>query len=398
MYSFLGKYSIDSLKLFIPLEFCKITDNRLTDNYISVHEKSLVSFVNNEAGADEIEIDNTYFKAKAIPINENGIHTKFLIMKMFVNKAGEQKPHLIILLNSKTLKENYFHGISATTIKRVFQYLMSLKVFQISFDDFLEHSKCSDIDFKIDEIAKDYNTVLKTIVEKIETSKVYSKSYKGHKAYNQKYNKGITFGDRSQATANYPFYKIYVKCLELEKNRRKLEATKKGITQAEMEQAIKQDAFYNTYLKHYAEDTRFYYILRAEFTLKNKEAIKNFLGCDNTLKWILRCKQKAIESAIQKVWECHISKIKTVKGDNTLTPTDRIIFNQLQYINILQPNLPYIKILDIVLQNLSATERSRMKAKFENIYFMHFSQEEKEKKIKEQKITKKLLHKFGYIS
>lgn len=396
MFDFIGKYSIDSLKLFIPLEYCKIIDNRLTDNYISVHEKSLLKLLDNKS--DEIEIDSSYFKQKAIPINENGIHTKFLIMQMFSDSRGGQTPNLIILLNSKTLKENYFQGITKSNIETVYNYLMELKVFEISFDDFLNNAKCSDMDIKTDVIAKDYHNILRTIVDKVDITKTYSKSFKGYKAFNKKYNKGISFGDRSQSTESYPFFKIYVKCLELEKHKRKLEATGKGIKIEEMEKAIEKDAFFNTYLKEHAKDNRFYSLLRAEFTLKNKKAIEKYLFCDNKLINVLEVDQKTLKKAIQSVWQTHISKINVVRGSNALSPTDRLIFNQLQYINILQPNLPFITILDIVLQNLTGTERNRAKNKFENIYFMHFSEDEKEKKIIEQKDSRQVLHIFGYIA
>jgi len=396
MFSFIGKYSIDSLKLFIPIEFCKILDNRLTDNYVSVHEKTLLDLLDYKT--DEIDIDSTFFKAKAIPFDENGIKTKFLIMKMFSDSEGNQTEHLVILINSKTLKQNYFEGISKKTIKAVYTYVMSLNVFEISYKDFINESKCSDVDFKTDTIDKNYIETLAGIKERIEKTKVYSKSYKGHKVFNKKYNKGIAFGIREQSTESYPFFKIYVKCLELEKNRRKLEATKKNITEKQIQLAIEQDAFFHAYLKEIAKDNRFYYILRAEFTLKNKKSIYKFLCDDNRLKTLLECKQSDVKKAIQKVWQIHITKINLVSTSNVLSPTDKIIFNQLQYINILQPNLPFVTILDIVLQNLKGTEKSRAKKKFTNIYFMHFSEEEKLRKIEEQKTTKQILHLFGYIS
>jgi hypothetical protein len=272
-----------------------------------VNEKTLLEY-------GSLEIDNTFFKAKAIPFNDNGIKTKFLIQKYFYSQSADQKDFLVILLNAKTLKQRYFEGITKNNILEVYKYIIMLNIINIRYTDFLKFAKVSDLDIKVDFLVQDQKIFYDLLQKDIEENKKSNIVGRGYKRFNSKDNRGIEFSTRQLATENIPYFKIYEKKTEL--------YTK------ELKDTSKINKFYSLYCKDFAKHKDSYKVQRAELTLKNKKAVCHFLNIeDNTLELVLNTKQKKFQEVFQKVKSLHITTLPKLKEESILTPTQILFFN-----------------------------------------------------------------------
>ena len=173
--------SIDSVRLKINTGFVDFT------------EKGVSTLVNMKGTFDVTtgEITEDEFKRNAFEIKENGILSRLLVrnIQLGFNEGAHKSEVLEIFISSKMLKGKYLKGITQETIRDIYDYLMSLELFHIYYDKFLENSTCTDIDFKTDrnnmppDKAQEFFKYL---------------SIQGGELHNQKGNKGLSYSHRAR--------------------------------------------------------------------------------------------------------------------------------------------------------------------------------------------------------
>lgn len=257
--------SIDSLRIRIPKEKIKILNNSFFSSRIIVNETS-----------GEVEgyskLKNPHF------LDEIKTHLFFEDIKTTIR--GCASPFLVILLNSKHLKENYFKGLTKNTIKEAYEYILSLELVDFTFDTFLS-AECTDVDFKRDFFIdnSNFNILKKRLIEDTPKSAVLNKGYKNH-------DTSLSWSERRKASPANPFCKLYQKSIEL--------------TQS------KTLDFYTKYLSSYEIKD----LTRIEVTIKNKKHFKQ-LGIESTsLNNLIQLSEKTKENILEKLMNKHIQKRK----------------------------------------------------------------------------------------
>lgn len=129
-------FGVDSATLTIPLSKVEFPDSWLS---------SEVATVNLQTGEarDIREASNEYIK-------DRGISTRYQVQKRaFVPNTNSQIDVLRITINAKQLGARYLEGITATNVARVYEYIISQGLVNLSLDDFLA-GWVTDCDFKLD--------------------------------------------------------------------------------------------------------------------------------------------------------------------------------------------------------------------------------------------------------
>jgi hypothetical protein len=286
----LGKISIDSLKIRLPIDQIQIIDEGVKSKWILVNEKTG-------------DIDETYFKENSFKVSNNGISVRYGIEHQQTSKQKIQQ-FLIILLPSKILCNRYFEGFTSDNINTVYNTLISHKVVEFSLKSFL-NAECTDVDFKQDSIldAKTYQSSISKIKELAKPSK---KKSQGYLHFNKADNKGIEFSDRR--TTSYqsnPYFKIYHKEVELTNNS-------------------------EIFARNYLEQIDFADLVRFECTIKNKKHFR-YLGIEDTrlqnlLELTPEIKKTIMSSIIKKHLEPRTNTQKEVEG---LKITEQMHYNNI---------------------------------------------------------------------
>jgi|APGre2960657404_1045060.scaffolds.fasta_scaffold40538_2 hypothetical protein len=282
----INTWSIDSLRVRIPMKECTIVDNDLN---------AIFHTINSHTG----EILETKLNSKSNR-TETGISTHFHLTKEY-NNSNVLESHIVILLNAKALKEQYFTGINDKTLNNLYQYIQGLNVVSFSFKAF-KQAQCTDIDIKKD-IQCDKQTMLKAF-------KVIKENAKAHKEKNIGLNKGsndkmLSFNDRKNTNfLKAPFLKIYDKTTELKEN---------------------SIDFMLSNLKQVPND-----LWRIEYTIKNKKHL-NKLNIPNTLGEIAKVKQDCFEAGYQTTLRACLNKrIREIRETSTaIQPKDIILTNSV---------------------------------------------------------------------
>ena len=108
----IGQFSIDSLKLKIPLCEVKITNPTLTDKF------ALTNMTTGDAP------DEAQWKQQAQQGSRTkGISTYYSINDL-LSRFGAQQKYLVILVNSKLLTESYLQGISTSSLRKVYDAII----------------------------------------------------------------------------------------------------------------------------------------------------------------------------------------------------------------------------------------------------------------------------------
>lgn len=320
--------SIDSFKIRIPIEQVEILKQEIS---------STKSLVNNLTGEVERE-----FKERSYKVERDGIRLKFALESQ-VNSKQVVKDYLVILINSKLLQERYFEGITSDTIETIYLRLMAEQVVQFSYDTFLA-GEVTDVDYKKDVSNEDFGTSIKLMVN---YAKEHKQVNKGCNSFNQKTNKGIEFGSRKTATADYPYLKLYHKGLELIYN---------------------SNLFYDRYLKDTGVELQ--NMIRIETTVKNKKHFRKH-GIDCTkLNTVINLSQEQLEEIIQSTISKHLNKRKVVitKNRDELTPTEQIFLNTIyQFMDL---GLNYLTIRHNLTANMSNEKKAkrRQQNKLDELY------------------------------
>jgi len=320
----IGSWSIDSLKVRIPLSRVRILDESINEIIARVSERTgevLESKENTKASRDEKGIKTTF------SIEQRA--TKF-----------DTIPYLIILVNAKQIGSQYFEGITTHNILELHKYLMSLNIAQFSLKELLR-SECTDIDIKKDFEAGDER--MKEVFKAMKDNATPSEDYdKGCKLFWQKDNKGLQFNKRE--TTKYltaPFLKIYSKTLDL-----------KG----------KSNIFAMAYLDTIPQD-----LWRMEYTIKNKKHLQAF-EIGNTFADLLNLSQEQLEAISQKSLKAVLEKrIKPLMelADN-IPAKDLIMVNML--IMLLDSGHQWSIIKKQVLGSLQGNNKSKKGKLLEDLF------------------------------
>ena len=108
-----NRIAVDSLKVRMPLRDAEVLDEAIFGKRYVI-----------EASSGNIERE---FDANKTSHKENGITVSFGIEKQ-VTDAQKVRDYLVILFNSKALKENYFDGITSDNLRKVYDYIISLNL------------------------------------------------------------------------------------------------------------------------------------------------------------------------------------------------------------------------------------------------------------------------------
>lgn len=336
---------IDSLKIRIPLSLVSIKDFSLNNHYSKVC-------------VDNGEINDTY-QAKR-ELKEYSISrtakVKLGIEKRYTTQ-GQNEECLVILLNSKFLRERYFQGIHFDLIKDVYSDLISLNVFDVDFDTFVR-SECTDIDFKFDEFMSQYtwNSLLSEFMSTTIPSAQLDKGYNRFKpSKKDEFNNGLQYNKRATATKSRPFLKLYWKGGELLSN---------------------SSEFFEEHLSKISKD-QVKEIVRIETTIRNKEHAK-YVGIESTtLLSLLSLTEATKEKMFNRIISKHLHKptreivIEKSKDSALLSPTEQVEYNAIMSL-MSYTKLTAQDVIDTLLQGIeSKVARSRKKTSLLEIYERH---------------------------
>lgn len=176
---------LDSFKLLIPFDRCEVL-YKVTALVQSVY----------------LSTGELYGEAKTQPYTHKqmGVDTHYGIVKLFGSSF------VYILVNSKLLKQHYFHSINAITRDFIYQEIIKQRVVNVDYDVFLD-SILTDIDVKSDfemHTKEFYNFCA-----------VRKKEFVYPKFYSSRPNIGLEYVKRHSATPSQPYVKYYSKHAEL---------------------------------------------------------------------------------------------------------------------------------------------------------------------------------------
>ena len=272
-------WAIDSLKVRLPLSKVKILNDSLSEMILYVSQST--GDILDEKERKKIEVGET---SKGIKIT----FSKEIQAGQYVAQAGERKgsiEYFIMLINAKALEDEYFTGITETTIVKLYEYLMKSEAVYFPLQ-LLDEFECTDIDFKKDYFQEPsiQHQALQNMHGRAISSPAHGKGVKElfkNKIQGTNYVTGIMFNERKTATQKAPFFKIYSKTNNLQ------DTGKKGSNIFAMA-CLNGDIPQNLY--------------RNEFTIKDKKHLARY-GIGNTLKDLLQLSQEQIEAmytSIQK--------------------------------------------------------------------------------------------------
>jgi hypothetical protein len=337
----LGKPSIDSLKLRIPISKLKSFDEALNDVYVTTNQTT---------GEIEKEFKR---KSKQYFCDEYSFYVSKIKVSTSVNINEEC---IVLLLNSKQLESGYFQGITEQNISLIHSKVVSLGIVDCSLSVFLS-GVVTDVDFK-----KDFEIDLDNYKEVLEGCSAMSKESGqldvGKRSFNEVTNKGIQWGKReSNKYISNPFTKIYHKGFDL-------------ITSKENKGAKE---FKDRYLSHL--DT--IDLVRIETTVKNKKhfeslklGLKSFtLG--NVLSLSTDKMNSIISSAVNKCLSDR-SRVVVFKGKDELSVRDYLDLDHL--LCLAELNYSLSRSVQRMTKSIKSKDtKSRYKKRLTSLYNDHIN-------------------------
>jgi hypothetical protein len=281
----IGIYSVDSMKLRIPLQNCTDISYKL--------ERVIESYDINTG--EKLETSTKYWER----VECEGIKTKFAIE---LEKIGMiHVKCLTILINSKMLKSDYFTGINKATIPLIYAFCKNQNLASFSYDSFL-NAYCTDIDIKRDFVENE-----NVMWDAIKLMKKNTLPNINRDAGSEIKNNGIEFNTRRKATQGNPFFKVYFKTKELN---------------------TESVDFTLNHLNEVPEN-----LWRSEYTIKSSNHLKSLIPNmeNNKLNTLMECTQDDFERAYQKILKrClghRMRDINTMIPNDKIKPVDAIIVN-----------------------------------------------------------------------
>jgi len=303
-------FSIDSFRLRVPFEDVKVLNNSLL-----MGKQLLVSESTGEVLEEKIQRSHSD--------RWRGISTTYKVQKMRFGKGliGE---YLTIGLNSKSLGDYYFDGITENNYTYVIDYIKQSGVVGISTDAFL-NGACTDIDFKRDLIP---HLPAKQIVKHLEkTAPHVKRAREGMSSYTRNDNTGIQYGLRTTNSTSKPFLKLYEKVRELN---------------------CHSVDFYNTFLSEKNLPSE---ILRAETTVKNKKHLKILGAPSNDFKTVITNLDTVARNAFTKAFKAYLPhELET--GAIVLDKGKKLVTYEKLVLNAIKQELLKGYILEQAIENV----------------------------------------------
>ena len=210
-------FEIDSFRLKIPFEKCKILSPELNQLYLTINSNT--SEIISKQLNNKINVGTDYMKlwVQIKSINDR-LETIEYHENNFLLDKEKSKPivvaptqFVIVTIHSKLLKSDYLDRITWNNIESVYNMLMSYKVFYCDYHTFL-HSDILDIDFCRNVQIPNWSECKSYIIEHLKPS---TELGRGINEFNQKDNIGLQFGTRENSSYTKPYIKIYHKYIEL---------------------------------------------------------------------------------------------------------------------------------------------------------------------------------------
>jgi len=327
---FLGRTSVDSLKVRIPLHNVTVLNSEIAEQHFL------------RVSAETGQICSEEFKRVAKSITDRGIKTRFLIENQVTAKQVVDQ-FLTIGFNAKTLKQLYPEGLTFENIKTAYEYIISLGQVSFTFEEFLK-AECTDVDLKRDT---KYSNLKDAVTYLEKCTKVSAKKDVGCEVFKSNTNMGIGWSDRE--TRNFksnPYVKIYHKEKEL-KN--------------------KSTEFYEAFLQGYELEN----IVRLESTIKNRKHFKYFGVEDTTLKTVLTLSEAKKQEFLIGALQVHLQGSKRLKIERSgLTPMDEAMLNLVE--QVMEFGRPYSgvrkRVSDVMTDRQS---KYRILNKLDSLYKVH---------------------------
>ena len=359
-------WAIDSLKVRLPLSKVKVLNDSLSE---------MILYVSQSTGdiLDERE-------RKSIPAGEESKGIKITFSKetqagQFSNHniPGERKgsiEYFIMLINAKALEGDYFTGITETTTKKLYDYLMKSEYVYFPYQLMFEF-ECTDIDFK-----KDYfqdpsiqQQVLQNLHGRAIASKAHGQGVKNlfknkvfepstldnGKKEGTNYFTGIQFNERKTATQKAPFFKIYSKTNDLQ-------TISSVFAQSCLEGEIPQNLYRN------------------EFTIKDKKHLARY-GISNTFEALIELSQEQIEAMYDSIQKLCLEGSYGLDLDiekKKISPSDLLVLGLL--LIPLQRGEKYTPIKRQVLTLFNKENRYKKGLILDRVFYKHIAVKGKGKK------------------
>lgn len=290
---------IDSLRLLIPLNEVIINKEH------KVFTRTLTTI--NEDGEIVGTEENNSYRLHSNPCSSHYLNANVII-------KGRQERVIKLGFSSKTLKGNYFDGITKDNINDVYNFILSEGVIWLSKETLL-NSRVVDQDICFDTLLQDSN--VKDVISYASQLSIPHKETNAN-AFTQKDNIGIEWGHRNKVGRSYlkkQYLKYYAKSIELKNNSSK---------------------FYNAYIKdnkelsEYLEDSK---LLRVETTIKNNAHWNTYNLNVETLKDLLSLDLSKHLNVFERPINHYMTGANHINTRTTLTPNQKL---QLAHLELLQ--------------------------------------------------------------
>lgn len=278
-----SEFQIDSFNIYIPIDKCDFVSESLfytTEKHEVIKETGQVIKTTDEK--------TPYFYIEVAP-NVELRYKRY--KKKLIGSNAENQECLELLITAKHLLTEYFNGVRADNMVRIFNCITKLrdystgveeeKLIGITYQNFIKYSEVLDIDFCRNGYITDSDVYLKGLksIKKYSDLMTSGKSKARFKKDTDTQHYALYFGGKN----GRPELKIYWKCGEL---------------------LTKSAKFYNAYLKEYDITNLF----RVEFNIPNNKVFKAIFNKPMTLKNVLYLTQDEIMNAYSIVSKKYLSK------------------------------------------------------------------------------------------
>ena len=359
-------WAIDSLKVRLPLSKVKVLNDSLSEMILYVSQST--GDILDEKERKKIEVGELH---KGIKIT----FRREIQAGQYVAQAGERKgsvEYFVMLINAKALEQDYFTGITESTVFKLYEYLMKSEAVYFPYQLMFEF-ECTDIDFK-----KDYfqdpaiqHQALQNMHGRAISSPAHGQGVKSlfkNKIQGTNYYTGIQFNERKTATQKAPFFKIYSKTNNLQdtgkdgSNIFAMACLKEG---KEGYPAIPQNLYRN------------------EFTIKDKKHLAKF-GIGNTFAALIELTQEQIEAMYDSIQKLCIEGNYGLDLDiekKKITPSDLLVLGLL--LIPLKRSDTYTPIKREVLKLFKLENKYKKGLILDRVFYKHIAVKGKGKKWRE---------------
>jgi hypothetical protein len=302
------KPKIDSLRLIIPFDLVNVNP------YHSSFLQGLGQINMSTGQVLNEHIKTTHFDENAI------ISSSYAFRKGHFYSADKCIDVIAIGFSAKLLEYQYFDGINAQNIKRIYDFIINENAIEISFEDFL-NAKVVDTDICIDLFLKDITC--KEVCSIAEELTIVSKNSPQMKKYNSiSKGVGIQWGRREDVGKAYStkqFLKYYAKSVEL-KSKKSFKFYEKYIQEFANEDIV--FACGSIYKQDLMNDER---LLRVETTIKDKDHWKTYNLEVDTLNDLLSVNLSKCPIIFNRPINAYMNKYRAIKHRENLTSQEELI-------------------------------------------------------------------------